>query len=159
MHAAILDSLLAAADTDSLLAARADSLTGARKKAFLAARKDSLTAVADSLVAAVYAAKDAADAAKDAANAAADSLKAAEPTAAPQPLALKLSVTPKQPLDDQWWYDAAQQASRLLMMVRSVNFTYSNQRSLSLPGFMPNVGDMFGQRTGDFLAPGLDFAF
>ena len=159
MHAAILDSLLAVANNDSLLAARADSLTGARKKAFLAARKDSLTTVADSLVAAVYAAKDAADAAKDAANAAADSLKAAEPTAAPQPLALKLSVTPKQPLDDQWWYDAAQQASRLLMMVRSVNFTYSNQRSLSLPGFMPNVGDMFGQRTGDFLAPGLDFAF
>ena len=28
-----------------------------------------------------------------------------------------------------------------------------------LPGFLPNVGDMFGQRTGSVLSPGLDFAF
>ena len=72
---------------------------------------------------------------------------------------VKISVTPKEPLEDQWWYDPAQQAARFLMMLRSVNFTYTNQRSLALPGFMPNVGDMFGQRTGDILSPGLDFAF
>jgi len=72
---------------------------------------------------------------------------------------VKLSVLPKQPLDKQWWYEPAQQVSRLLMMVRSVNLSYRNQRSMTLPGYIPNVGDAFGQRTGSVLAPGLDFAF
>ena len=77
----------------------------------------------------------------------------------PREMALKISVTPKEPLDKQWWYNPAQQAARLLMMVRSVNVTFRDQRSMALPGFMPTVGDMFGQRRGDILAPGLDFAF
>ena len=74
-------------------------------------------------------------------------------------LTVKLSVLPKAPLDDQWWYEPAQQVSRLLMMVRTVNISYRNQRSMTLPGFLPNVGDAFGQRTGSVLSPGLDFAF
>ncbi|MCR5678921.1 MAG: cell surface protein SprA [Prevotella sp.] len=74
-------------------------------------------------------------------------------------LTVKLSVTPKEPLDDKWWYNAAQQGARLLMMVRTINLTYRNQYSMTLPGFIPNVGDAFGQRTGDILSPGLDFAF
>ena len=45
------------------------------------------------------------------------------------------------------------------MSVRSVNLSYRNQRSMTLPGFMPNIGDAFGQRTGSVLSPGLDFAF
>ena len=45
------------------------------------------------------------------------------------------------------------------MMLRNVNITYRDQRSMALPGFMPNVGDMFGQRTGSVMSPGLDFAF
>jgi cell surface protein SprA len=73
---------------------------------------------------------------------------------------IKLSVTPKPPLEDKWWYNTAQQAARLLMMLRTVNVTYRNQYSMALPGFMPNVGDMFGQNNrGDILSPGLDFAF
>ena len=68
-------------------------------------------------------------------------------------------MLPKEPLDKQWWYEPAQQVSRLLMMVRTVNISYRNQRSMTLPGFMPNVGDAFGQRTGSVLSPGLDFAF
>ncbi len=72
---------------------------------------------------------------------------------------LKLSVMPKQPLDNQWWYSPAQYTARLLMMIRSVNLSYRKQRSMSLPGFIPNVGDIFGQRTGGPMAPGLDFAF
>ena len=76
-----------------------------------------------------------------------------------EPIALKISITPKEPLDKQWWYDPLQQTARLLMMVRNVNITYRNQRSMTLPGFMPGIGDMFGQRTGDILSPGLDFAF
>ncbi|MCH5312748.1 MAG: hypothetical protein J1E57_12525, partial [Prevotella sp.] len=58
------------------------------------------------------------------------------------------------------WYEPAQYASRLLMMVRTVNLSYRNQRwAMTLPGFLPNAGDAFGQRTGSVLAPGLDFAF
>ena len=74
-------------------------------------------------------------------------------------LKVKLSVLPKEPLDKQWWYNPAQQVSRLLMSVRTVNLSYRNQRSMTLPGFTPNIGDAFGQRTGSVLSPGLDFAF
>ena len=74
-------------------------------------------------------------------------------------LEVKISVMPKQPLENQWWYNPAQQVARLLMMVRTVNLSYRNQRSMSVPGFIPNIGDAFGQRTGDVLSPGLDFAF
>ena len=45
------------------------------------------------------------------------------------------------------------------MMVRSVNISFRSQYNMHLPGFLPNVGDMFGQRTGDIMTPGLDFAF
>ena len=80
-------------------------------------------------------------------------------TATDSLLKLKLSVLPKEPLDKQWWYNPAQQLSRLLMMVRSINISYRNSRDMTLPGFLPNVGDAFGQRTGSVLSPGLDFAF
>lgn len=73
--------------------------------------------------------------------------------------ALKLTVTPKTPLDEMGWYKTAQCFARGLMLVRNVSFSYRNQYSMYLPGFMPNVGDIFGQRSGDILAPGLDFAF
>ncbi len=86
--------------------------------------------------------------------------KATESTAPiAEPVELKLSVTPKEPLENKRWYNIAQQAARFLMMTRNVNITYRNQRSMTLPGFMPNVGDMFGQHTGGVMAPGLGFAF
>ena len=72
---------------------------------------------------------------------------------------MKLSVLALEPLENQKWYKIAQTASRVMMMVRNVNITYRNQYSLVLPGFMPNVGDVFGQRTGGTMRPGLDFAF
>ena len=53
-----------------------------------------------------------------------------------------------------------QAVARGLMLVRSASFSYTNQYSMSLPGFMPSVGDAFGQkRNTGALAPGLDFAF
>jgi cell surface protein SprA len=72
---------------------------------------------------------------------------------------VKLTVTAKPPLENAWWYKPAQSAARLLMMVRSIGISYRNQYSMSLPGFKPNIGDAFGQRTGGVMAPGLDFAF
>ena len=75
------------------------------------------------------------------------------------PTTLKLTVTPKTPLDENKWYKAAQCVARGLMLVRNVSFSYRNQYSMYLPGFMPEVGDVFGQRSGGTMAPGLDFAF
>ena len=72
---------------------------------------------------------------------------------------VKLSVTPKEPLDNQWWYNSAQHAAHILTMVRNINISYRHQYAMNLPGFMPNVGDAFGQRTGGVMAPGLGFAF
>ena len=74
-------------------------------------------------------------------------------------VSIKVSVVAKPPLENEWWYKPTQSAARLLMMVRSIGISYRNQYAMSLPGFMPNVGDAFGQRTGGVMAPGLGFAF
>ena len=72
---------------------------------------------------------------------------------------VKVTVLAKAPLDDERWYKTAQSAARFLMMVRSIGINYRNQYSMALPGFMPEIGDAFGQRTGGVMAPGLGFAF
>ena len=55
---------------------------------------------------------------------------------------------------------AMQYPTRVLMMVRNITFSYTNDYAMNLPGFMPNAGDLFGQSRSDGLyAPGLDFAF
>lgn len=72
---------------------------------------------------------------------------------------IKVTVTAREPLDDKLWYKTAQTVARGLMMVRTVSLSYRNQYSLSLPGFMPIVGDFFGQHRGSVMAPGLGFAF
>ncbi len=50
-------------------------------------------------------------------------------------------------------------AIQLLTMLRSVSMTYRDDYALSVPGFLPDVGDAFGQRGGHLMAPGLGFAF
>ncbi len=72
---------------------------------------------------------------------------------------VKLTVTAKEPLENMSWYKTMQVVARGLMMVRSANLSYRNQYGLSLPGFMPEVGDVFGQRSNGIMAPGLGFAF
>ena len=53
-----------------------------------------------------------------------------------------------------------QYPTRALMMLRSVSINYTNAYAMNLPGFMPEVGDIFGQnRENGFMSPGLDFAF
>ena len=73
---------------------------------------------------------------------------------------VKLSVVPGPELSEQGWYKVAQYGSRALMMVRNTSFSYKNTRSMTLPGFMPQMGGLLGQTTlGADAAPGWDFAF
>lgn len=52
-----------------------------------------------------------------------------------------------------------QAVARTAMMVRNISFTYRNNYQLTLPGFLPTIGDAFGQTKQGVLSPGLDFAF
>lgn len=72
---------------------------------------------------------------------------------------LRVNVMAKTPFKERAWYPYLQGATRLLMSVRNISVSYRNTYAMSLPGFLPNVGDMLGQRTGGAMAPGLDFAF
>jgi cell surface protein SprA len=72
---------------------------------------------------------------------------------------LHLVLAQLPPLDDQWWYKAAQATTRGLMMVRNLNFSYSQTQGAMIPGFRPSIGDFLGQGSTDFgSAPGWDFA-
>ena len=72
---------------------------------------------------------------------------------------LKLSIVAKPSRENEWWYKPTQAAASFLMMVRSINVSYRNQYAMLLPGFLPMIGDVFGQRADGLLSPGLDFAF
>ena len=73
---------------------------------------------------------------------------------------LKVTVTPKQPLEEKGWYKSMQVIARGLMMIRNANITYRNSYSLALPGLKNEIGDAFGQKSiNGILSPGLDFAF
>lgn len=75
---------------------------------------------------------------------------------------IKITVMPKPAPDGQKWYKTAQAVARVAMMVRNASISYRNQYSMTLPGFMPNIGNAFGQTNhagANALAPGLDFAF
>ena len=72
---------------------------------------------------------------------------------------IKLTVSPRATLESQTWYKILQGATRLAMSLRNVSVSYKNTYSMNLPGFLPNVGDVFGQRSSSGLQPGLGFAF
>lgn len=72
---------------------------------------------------------------------------------------IKLVITPLKRKEDQGWYKALQFTARTLMMVRNVSVSYNNKFNMSIPGFLPRIGDYFGQRSAGGLQPGLDFAF
>lgn len=73
---------------------------------------------------------------------------------------IKLTVIPGPAPEEGRWYKLGQYAARFAMSVRNFSFTYKNTYAMTLPGFRPEVGDMFGQKKhGGFLAPGLGFAF
>ncbi len=74
---------------------------------------------------------------------------------------LKFTITEIQKEETKNFFtEAAQYTCRLLMSVRNVNVRWKNTTSLSIPQFIPDIGDIFGQSTHyDVMSPGLDFAF
>lgn len=72
---------------------------------------------------------------------------------------IKVSVGARRKKEDTPLYKTMQSIARVAMMVRNVSVSYRNTFNMSVPGFLPQVGDIFGQRTGGGFAPGLDFAF
>ncbi len=73
---------------------------------------------------------------------------------------VKITISPKEPLDDNRLYKTAQVIARGLMMIRNASITYRNSYAMTLPGLCNEIGDAFGQRrVNGVLSPGLDFAF
>lgn len=73
---------------------------------------------------------------------------------------IKFVISEDNKVEKSFWSEFAQYGTRLLMSVKSLNVRYRNTRSLSLPQFVPDVGDILGQNSHyDVMAPGLDFAF
>ena len=73
---------------------------------------------------------------------------------------IKFVVTEIMKEEKSLWRNVGEYALRFALSPRSVSVRYRNTRSLSLPLFNPNIGDIFGQ-SNDYgpMAPGLDFAF
>ena len=73
---------------------------------------------------------------------------------------IKFVVTEDLTEKKSFFSEFAQYATRVLMSVRNVSVRFRNTQSLSIPQYIPEIGDIFGQSTKyDVLAPGLDFAF
>ena len=72
---------------------------------------------------------------------------------------VRLNVIAKPKLSEEKWYRWMQAGARLAMMVRNVSVSYRNTYNLSMSGFMPEVGDILGQRmTSAYgFAPGVGF--
>lgn len=73
---------------------------------------------------------------------------------------LKLTIKPGPKATEDFLYKTAEHASRFLMMVRRINILYQANDGMTIPGFRPMIGDIFGQGRSPFgLTPGLGFAF
>lgn len=74
---------------------------------------------------------------------------------------VRVNVIAKPKAEEQRWYRWAQAGARLAMMVRNVSVSYRNSYNLAMSGFVPEVGDMLGQRmtAANGFAPGVGFGF
>ena len=73
---------------------------------------------------------------------------------------LKLTIRAAPPKDENFIYKLGEYGARTLMMLRSVNFTYTLNEGMFLPAFMPDIGSWFGQSASPVgRAPGWGFAF
>ncbi|MDR2917144.1 MAG: cell surface protein SprA [Tannerella sp.] len=75
-------------------------------------------------------------------------------------VSLKLSIRPAPPREQNFSYKLAEYSARTLMMLRRINIQYTLTDGMYLPGFMPEIGNWFGQSsTPTGRAPGWGFAF
>ena len=73
---------------------------------------------------------------------------------------MKLTIKPGPSGGEEMWNKSIEYATRFAMMLRRINIQYTTSDGMMLPGFLPEVGDMFGQsRSSIGMAPGLGFAF
>ncbi len=73
---------------------------------------------------------------------------------------IKVTAVPGPKPEDKKSYKAMQSVARFGMMIRNFSISYKNTYAMTLPGFLPEVGDMLGQhRSHNGFTPGLGFAF
>lgn len=73
---------------------------------------------------------------------------------------LKLTIKPGPNKTEQTLTKSLEYATRVAMMVRRVSVQFTQSDGMSIPGFVPEIGDVFGQSRSTYgLAPGLGFAF
>lgn len=69
---------------------------------------------------------------------------------------LKLTIIPGPAPTEDFLYKAVEHSARFLMMVRRFNIQFTNSAGMMLPGFRPEIGDIFGQGRSSFgLSPGI----
>lgn len=74
-------------------------------------------------------------------------------------VALKVTVVQAEQPVRATFIKAGEYSSRFLMMLRRFNIQYTQSDGMLLPGFRPEIGDVFGQKRTGILSPGLGFAF
>lgn len=73
---------------------------------------------------------------------------------------INVTVIEQRKSHDGIWSEIARYAARLVMSPRNASVRWRSVRSLSLPLFRPDIGNIFGQsRSYGPMSPGLDFAF
>lgn len=73
---------------------------------------------------------------------------------------IKLNVVQKGTDEESFLHKAAEYGARGLMSVRSFSFNYSTRNETAISGFIPGIGNAFGQKRTEYgITPGLDFAF
>lgn len=73
---------------------------------------------------------------------------------------IKINVVQKGDAEETTLYKIAEYAARGLMSVRSLSINYTSTQETAIAGFIPGIGNAFGQKSGEYgLTPGLGFAF
>jgi len=73
---------------------------------------------------------------------------------------VKFTIIEVLKLKNTFWDEVGEYGARFLMSTRSLTVRWRDTRSMSLPLFLPEIGNVFGQtRSYGPMAPGLDFAF
>ncbi|MDE6333354.1 MAG: cell surface protein SprA, partial [Muribaculaceae bacterium] len=73
---------------------------------------------------------------------------------------LKFTITENLNEDKNIWKEIGQYTLRLALSPRNISVRYRNTRTMNLPLFIPDVGNIFGQsRSYGPMSPGLGFAF